>query len=194
MKSAFLALSLIFSVSTLASTKDFPKKGWKKIENYHGWSMQYPGEWKWQIQDDEPTEQDDMPDLLFKESKGKKVSWYALVTVESKGPYDFKFPLKELMEGVHGSSPAVRGEEGRETRVDGYPAYDEIIVQKAYKSESKLTYTRTIYINKDGSLYFIQYREGDGQEVKPRKEWKHEAIFNEMLSTFKFIKPHPEKI
>ena len=195
MKSFFIALSLlIFSISTLAIAKDFPKKGWKKIENYHGWSMQYPVEWKWQIQDDEPTEQDDMPGLVFTQSSGGKVLWGASLTIEAKGPVTFKYPLKEMMEGIHGLSPAIRGEDGKDIRVDGYPAYDEIIVEKAYKDPSKLVYTRTIYINKDGKLFFLKYSEGDGHESQPRKNWKYETVFNEMLSTFKFIKPHPEKI
>ncbi len=190
MKLVYLPLLLLtLSANESAFAKEAVRKDWKKMENIHGWSMQHPASWHWEKSDGVPVDRDDMAALLLHEGSDPKTKRGSGVIVESKGPREFKYPLKDMMEDKHGSSPAVRGEEGHETRIDGFPAYDEVVVTRGPFDE-KMHFSREIYVNKGGNLFIIKYGEHVAEEGIPKKDWKNEAVFNEMLSTFKFI---PEK-
>ena len=164
------------------------KPGWKILINHFGWSIQYPGNWALDEGDGLPAPASAGAVLygtIDAEKLHQQMSWVAIHHVRA---FNQKYSLKEIVEGTHGSSPALRTKGGHETKIAGFPAYDEIVTEQPLSGQAGSFVLRKIAINKNGELFEIEYNEGGTGTFIGREEWKYEKVFNEMLSTFRFTK------
>ena len=184
----FLCLFLVRATNCFALEIAAIKPGWKLLKNHFGWSMQYPGYWGLDEGDGDKGPEDDNPVIYGTIEAAKLHQQIGWVIVNYRTSFNEKFSLKSIVEGTHGSNPVISEKDGHESKVGGFPAYDEVITESQRREHSQSRILRKIAINKNGALIKIEYYEGGTGTFLDRDKWKNEKLFDEMLSTFRFTK------
>ena len=189
MRQIILITTLIFLfkpypvISAENSVKSPDTHSLKLLKNAYGWSIEYPGNWRWEELGGVPASRDKDPQMygpIDKENRQEFVSIRVSPSLKNS-----KRSLQEQLEQSYGKIVNVSG--GKSIVVDGKNAYEEIITWKKKDAKSSVVSTRVILIDNGKWRYKIGYTEVVSQGTSLQKDWKYEKQFEEIFSTFKLI-------
>jgi hypothetical protein len=190
-------VSIFFSLSSFAADKKNIPEGWKTLKNVNGWSISYPKDW---APDGDggfaPTMEADNFQLLGPGPAGEEnISKHCMIFFDTderflksmlrRDPKEYLEHKAKYNSNYVGNSVSL--ENGRDIKVDGQKAYDEIVVTSGPKIKKRI-YERWVYISKDG-IFELRLNHPHGIVDN-----ECDDLYAQILETFHFTKGYKRKL
>jgi hypothetical protein len=187
------------TLAQTANATDGKHKGWKKLHNVNGWSVEYPPDWM--AEGDPGFDEENVPEksnwvtIRGPRQKAEKEEWHGRVTIRPwKDPS--KVPKKTSKEVVEYTAAGPRGVkrilfENGEASLGERKGHQVVYFTPELKEKGTIRLVWLLAVPFGDGFLRVEYAEMDGdasESINSPKDWKYRDIAREVLSTLRFQK------